>query len=307
VGVGHSQLAALARRQHGLVTRAQVLRVLSRGQLDRRVRTGALEHVRTNVYRVAGTPESWVQHVFAACLSAGEGSVASFATAARIWGLPGFATFDEIHVTTPSRRRKRIPGVTVHDSQVLHSRHVTTLGGVPITTPARTLCDLTGSYPPWQVEHALDDSLRRRLCSLNRMMRVFVDLATRGRRRSTVMRALLDERMSGFHAGDSRNELRLARWLAAAGLPRPVQQYRVRLGGKTRRLDLAYPPEKIDIEYDGWDTHRVRSAFDSDRERDMLLELDGWLVLRFTSRQGRATVVERVARALAARDHPPSM
>lgn len=189
----------------------------------------------------------------------------------------------------------------MHDTQVRGPRHFTHLGPIPVTTPARTLCDTTAYSPPWLVERGTDDALRRKLMTLRALMRVFLDLATQGRRRSTIMRAVLDDRLPGFQPGDSQPEVRLTRWLTSAGLPKPVQQHRVRIGNKTYRMDLAYSAEKIDIEYDGWETHRVRSTFDADRERDQILELDGWLVLRFTSRHGRATVVERVATALITR------
>ncbi|MBV8983000.1 MAG: DUF559 domain-containing protein [Acidimicrobiia bacterium] len=88
-------------------------------------------------------------------------------------------------------------------------------------------------------------------------------------------------------------------WLTGAGLPPPRQQYRVRIKGKTYKLDLAYPDELVDIEGDGFDTHRTRTAFDEDRERANALSIAGWLVLRFTSRSTQDEVVTQV---MAARD-----
>jgi very-short-patch-repair endonuclease len=285
----------------GLLGLDQLRAHLSDRQIERRVGSRQLEIVRTAVYRVVGTPQSWDQALLAACLAGGANAAASHRSAAWWWRLGGFDPPDMLEITVPRHRRVRMTGVSVHQTTVWGVRHFTRSGPLPVSTPARTLCDSTGFCSPKQVERAVDDALRRRLTTLRMLTSVFIDLACRGRRRSTTMRAILDDRLTGFHPGDSHPEVRLAKWLRSAGLPPAVQQHQVRVGGRSYRMDLAYPAEKIDIEYDGWEAHRPRSAFDNDRDRDMRLELEGWLVLRFTSRHGRATVVERVARAIVNR------
>ena len=102
------------------------------------------------------------------------------------------------------------------------------------------------------------------ITTLERVERVFLDLAQLGRRRSTA-------------------------------------QHRVRVGARAYRLDLAYPDLLIGIEYDGWDPHRTRSAFDGDRARQNPLEIIGWLILRYTSRSTRQVVVQEVEQAISAR------
>jgi hypothetical protein len=57
----------------------------------------------------------------------------------------------------------------------------------------------------------------------------------------------------------------------------------------------------IGIEYDGWDPHRVRGAFDGDRARQNPLEIVGWLMLRYTSASTREVVVQDVAEAIDVR------
>jgi very-short-patch-repair endonuclease len=94
-------------------------------------------------------------------------------------------------------------------------------------------------------------------------------------------------------------ETRVLRALVAAGLPPPRQQYRVRIAGRTCKIDLAYPDLLIAIELDGWDSHRTRSAFDSDRERANALVLAGWVVLRFTSRSSDSEIAAVVQAARA--------
>jgi very-short-patch-repair endonuclease len=298
-------LRAHTRRQHALITRAQALGMMTRNELEHAIATGQLERARHGVYRLGGAPPTWEQHVLSACLVARDGAVASFRTAARIWGFPAISSEDPLEVTTPTRRRVRIPGVTVHDSFILDGWHTTRRGSIPVTSPARTLCDLTAVWKPWDVERAIDDGLRRRLLTLKRLERVFLDLAHRGRRRSTVMRAALEARIPGFDPGESDMERKVVGWLRSAGLPAPVQQHRIRIDGSSYRIDLAYPDLKIAIEYDGWDAHSRRTSFDSDRARQNPLELEGWLVLRYTSRSTKKVTVAQVERAIRIRT--PSM
>lgn len=291
-------LAEIARQQHSLVTRDQALGALTLHQVKERLRSGRLEPVRTGVYRFAGAEQTWEQHLLAACLAGGPGSAASFRSAAWLWRFDGFREPDQLEITVPRARRARLPGVDVHDTTVTGRAHTTKLDGIPITTAARTLCDLTSCCGLGTVARALDDALRRRITTIRRVEHVFLDLANQGRRRSTFMRALLEERIPGFDPGESPQEEKLVRWLKGAGLPRPTQQHPVRVGRRTYRLDLAYPDAMIAIEYDGWDAHRTRTSFDADRRRDIELEDADWRVLHFTAKSTRTFVVDTVRRAL---------
>jgi very-short-patch-repair endonuclease len=81
-----------------------------------------------------------------------------------------------------------------------------------------------------------------------------------------------------------------------------VHQHPVEVGGRRRHLDLAYPAERLGIEFDGFAEHGLlRSTFDDDRVRDNDLRLAGWLMLHFTSRSKPAEIVETTARALRQR------
>jgi hypothetical protein len=120
------------------------------------------------------------------------------------------------------------------------------------------------------------------------------------------MRALLEARLPGYESGESPREDRLLRWILEAGLPPPTQQHRVRISGRPFRLDLAYPELLIGIEYDGWDAHKPRSAFDADRKRQNMLETRGWMVLRYTSASSRELVVAEVTQAITASSSVPA-
>ncbi len=64
------------------------------------------------------------------------------------------------------------------------------------------------------------------------------------------------------------------------------------MNGERFRLDFAYPDQKIAIEYDGWEWHSSRSAFDRDRRRDRMLQLAGWTVLRITSQTSDSDLLD---------------
>lgn len=150
---------------------------MSRRQIQYRVDTDVWERIRPRVYVVRGTPRSWPQTVLSAILAAGDATYASHRTAARLWDLP-IERIDRIEVTIPIERRVRIPGVIAHRSGTLHELDVAMVGGVPVTSPARTLADLSSMLTVEQLGRALDDGLRRGIVSLTAMHAVSSRFAT---------------------------------------------------------------------------------------------------------------------------------
>lgn len=75
-----------------------------------------------------------------------------------------------------------------------------------------------------------------------------------------------------------------------------VQQYR--FGGK--RLDFAWPAERLAVEINGWAYHRNRERFESDNAKVSMLAAAGWLTLSFTWRQLTDEPEECIAQVAAA-------
>lgn len=125
---------------------------------------------------------------------------------------------------------------------------------------------------------------------------------------AAVLAAGPEARRPGYHAGDSDREVHLARVLTDAGLPPPIMQHHVAAGDTVCLLDLACPEARLGVEYDGWDTHRTRSAFDHDRHRANVLALAGWTLLSFTSASGpdQVATITMAAYRRAGRALPPS-
>jgi very-short-patch-repair endonuclease len=293
-----SRLAALARNQLGLVTRAQALQEMSHHTLRDWVRTRRLEPVRRGVYRVGGAPESWEQSLLAVCLAGGSSTYASFRAAAAVHGFDGFEP-GTLEVTQFGRRPSIIDGVEIHESAVSGPDHMTHEGPIPVTSVARTICDLTAVEPAWTVERAVDEALRREIVTRRALVRVAAALEGRGRHRCTVMRKILEHRAPGYHPGESEPEKRIADLLVRAGLPDPTRQHGVRIGGRRYRIDLCYPAARIAIEFDSWGFHKGRQAFDRDRARGNDLVVLGFQLLRFTSRSSDGAIVDTVSAALA--------
>jgi very-short-patch-repair endonuclease len=80
------------------------------------------------------------------------------------------------------------------------------------------------------------------------------------------------------------------------GLPRPKVNTRI----EGEEVDFVWRDARLIVEVDGYRYHRSPSAFESDRERDVVLVLAGWQVLRFTWTQ-LTTREAWVARAIAKR------
>jgi len=76
----------------------------------------------------------------------------------------------------------------------------------------------------------------------------------------------------------------MIRTLLDSSLPAPVQQFGVRIGPRSYRLDGAYPPYLVCIEYEGFDFHTSLTAFDNRYERDRDLRFARWMIVYVTRR-----------------------
>ena len=288
-----SELAALASTQGGLVTYQQARGHLSPKQIKTRIETGRLVVVRREILRYPAVPITRWQPLRAALLAAGLDAAASHASAAEIWRLPGLIA-DCPELTVPWPARLRLDGVRAHASQTFPAHHVADQLGLRVTTPARTLADLSARVGPQLLGRMVDDGLRRRLLDLDDLRAAHDVLACRGRRRLTVLRAVLEARLPGFRPGDSPAELDVRRILVDAGLGEPVPQHQVVVNGTVYLLDWAYPADRIGIEYQGWEFHGTRSAFDHDAIRTSALTAEGWRLLIVTSATRPSALVDNV-------------
>ena len=266
-------IAALAERQHGVLTRAQLSELgLGAGAIDHRVRLGRLRAVHRGVYRI-GLLSSDGRRM-AAVLACGPSAVLSHLAAAALFGI---RQSDRIEVTTrASRRGPR--HVSVHRSP-LRDDERTTHRGIPTTTVPRTLLDLSAVVRPDQLRSSLRQAEQLRLTDPLSL----IDLVERYPRRPglAAIRALLAETTIGVRVIRSELEERFQAFLLNAGLPLPQTNQLV----EGFEVDCVWPEQRLVVELDGRAAHDTFHAFEQDRIRDRVLAAAGWHVIRVTWRQ----------------------
>ena len=179
-----------------------------------------------------------------------------------------------------SKRRNTHVGIRITD--VLPAKDVVAVDGIPVTSPTRTLIDLAGVLSRHRFEEILDRVLVSRLVTARRLEARARELRAARRPGCAVVLRLLDERHPELTRARNGWEANVLRTLGRLGLPSPRVNYRVRIGGRTRYIDLAWPDRKIALELDGFTPHSNRRVFDDDRIRQNDLVASGWTVYRVT-------------------------
>lgn len=300
------RLAIDVSRTHGVITRTQLLAEgRSRHQVQHALDVGELLRPHPGVYRVAAAPRSWHQRLLEAVLAAGPGSLASHRSAAALWDLDG-STRGMPEVVTPRHLRSWAVDLgRRHESKDLHLAEPTERSSIPCTGLVRTLVDLGAVVPLPRVQQAVDDAIRRQICTWDDLLHGLAMHSRQGRNGVGAIRAVLDE-CYGTTVPDSSFNRLVERLLVDSGLPAPTIEHVVRDGDgrELGRLDLAYPPHRVGLELDSRRFHLNADAFEHDRLRQNRLELHGWMVLRYTWRHYRQTpqqILRDVDRALSTR------
>jgi len=266
----------IARRQAGVVHRSQLLATgLTRDNIATLL--GSRQLIVTphrGVYRVAGAPLTGASRAWTAVL--GARAVLSYLSAAEWWDLP-VEQDGRIHVTRRARQRLATHKLIRVHRTLLVPEAVTTWFGLRVTTRTETLLDCLGWLPVPAARNLLDRAFQQGWLAPR-------DLDRRpdeqpGRWGNRQLAGLARDCRPGIEA---ESERRLQRLLEQAGIRGWVANHPVRVGGHRFRPDIAFPDVRLAVEVDGWAYHRTKEQRDSDVERDNLLMLAGWRVLRFT-------------------------
>ena len=251
------EIPALAARQHGVVTRSQLLGLgLSESAINRRVEIGRLHRLHRGVFAV-GHRVLTVQGRWMAAVLATSG-VLSHATAAAAWDLRPVGA-GAIHVSVPGHSgRLRRGGIRLHRPRTLEPHDMTTHHGIPVTTPLRTILDLAATLKGRPLEHVLDLAEQRRLID-------FAELAQRSKPRS--LQAVLSHYTAGSTTTRSELEERFLALCDDHGIERPEVNTRI----EGQEVDFVWRDARLIVEVDGYRYHRSPSAFEADRERDVIL------------------------------------
>lgn len=284
-------VARIAGRQDNVISGEQLAKAgMGRGAVAYRVATGAWQRLYRNVYLLGPAPPTPMARARAAAMACGTGAVVSHRSAAEMLGLlPKIA--GEVHVTVVARNPRAQPGIRLHRAKAFARGELTKMRGIPLTSVARTIADLAATESAQDVERALQEALYRRVVTPAAVLAV---LAREPRRKGArVVRALLsDSRMTR-----SEKERALLKLIDAAQLPKPLTN--VRLHGYL--ADVYWPAHRLVLEFDGWQAHGHRLAFEHNRKRDQVMLANGLAVMRVTDRHLEhepVALLARIAQAL---------
>jgi very-short-patch-repair endonuclease len=287
-------IAGLAAGQHGVVERAQLLRLgLSDRAIEHRLAICRLYRIHRGVYAVV--PLSLLPRkgrLLAAALACGEGALISLRCGGALIGLRN-APAGPIDVTIPRRGSPKHAGVRVHSSRSLDETDRAEVDGIPCTSWARTIVDLAAI----ETQNAMIKLIERSL-----VLQIFDAVAlgaqmdrASGKKGIGSLRRVLDDLIDDPPNTSSDFERDLLFLIAEYGLIRPVVNGWV----CGYQVDFHWPDAKLVVEADDRATHATPIAFERDRARDLTLELAGWHVLRISARQLRLEP-DRAAAAIAA-------
>ncbi|HEX6658711.1 MAG TPA: DUF559 domain-containing protein [Ilumatobacter sp.] len=275
------RITALAKQQHGLVRLDQLPKSEHRRirHLDHR---GIVERVATGVYRMSGTPVTWMQSLQAGVWVLGKGAVVSHASAARLYGFDRFGDNPALEFTVDRGHRERgvaSLAVIVHSTTIRLNGDRRHVGGLPVTSPARTILDLSSAgFPSQLLEAAIDSALRLRLTTIGHLLDRVEQVKGPARRGVARLDDLLVT--SGGHSVLERRFLKL---VLRSGLSMPVPQVVHRADGRhVARVDFLFQEQDLVVEVSGGRGHSTASDRAKDARRRNDLQQMGRTVLEFT-------------------------
>jgi very-short-patch-repair endonuclease len=253
-------LNRLAGRGHGIVGRRELLDAgIMASTIDSWLAGGRLTLVHRGVYAVGHMPHTLQARARAAVLACGPGTIVGVLSAG---GLVGLITprGGPVDVIAPGRHVH--PGIRVHQARDLAAVPWMWRDGIPLTTIARTLLDLTDVLDDAALDRAVNlarsrygvriDELERQLAGAN------------GRRGAVRLRPHI---LRGGAPTRSAFEDAFLRFLDKHRLPRP--EVNVNVAGY--EVDALWRREQFIVELDGRAYHETVAAFEKDRLRDTVL------------------------------------
>ena len=284
----------LARRQYGVVSRAQLLALgFTVDAIQHRLDTGRLHVVHRGVYAV-GRPELCIRgRWMAAVLAAGEGARLCGQSMAEHLGIRD-RLGGAVEVVIPARCSRRVSGVHIHRSDI-DPAHRIEHGGIPGVSAVVAMIQIAPRLSLGELERAINQADKKGLVDPERLRTALDGFAgTAGVR---PLREALDRRTYAM----SRSELeRRFRSIARrAGLPKP--ETCVMHNGW--EVDFLWRDLGLVVETDGLRYHRTPAEQNRDRRRDQAHLAAGDTPLRFTHGQVHYEPehVELTLRAVAAR------
>ncbi|HEX5619285.1 MAG TPA: type IV toxin-antitoxin system AbiEi family antitoxin domain-containing protein [Solirubrobacteraceae bacterium] len=272
-------IAQLAAEQWGVLSLHELLQCgVSDDGVERRVQSGHLHRIHRGVYAVGHANLPLEGRFLAATKACGPTAVLSHYSAATLWGL---VDWDDRHpeVTVPGTTTRTHKGIRVHRSRTLRRADVMRRQGVWVTTPARTIRDLSSKLPYKTVRRAARHALSLKLVAPHQLPRPIA--AAIAPTRSELEDAVLD-------------------LIIEHGLEPPDVNKPLHIDGRRVIPDFRWPAQRLIVEADGAKWHDNAIARQDDAERQAILEAHGERVVRVTWEQAITGRRETVARLVEA-------
>lgn len=206
-----------------------------------------------------------------------------------------------IDVIAPPERGRKIDGIRFHRVRAPRRDEVGTVDGIPCTSPARTLVDLSGAVGDWTLRSCFERAAQRRILDIP-AIEASMDP---GRRGNPSLRTLIDEwRRAAAVAKKGKLksplEAKVLPLVLRHGLPTPLLNAPVEIANGRIEVDFLWPEQRLVVEADSRDFHGTDLAFERDRWRDRELFRVGYSTLRVTNQQAERET-DAVVQAIAAR------
>jgi very-short-patch-repair endonuclease len=245
----------------------------TRSSITRRVEKRRLHRVQRGVYAVGHKRLTAQGRWMAAVLACGPGAILSYADAAALHDLRRIGG-GKIDVTAPSRHK--LPGIRAHYVRTLHLQDATTLGGIPVTTLARTYLDLAEILSHGRLVDVLEAGQRQNKLDVSALHAVIA--RNLGRHGTHPLREAIAELAEEPPLIQSPLEQAFRELVRDYRLPQP--QFNVYVEGEL--VDAVWWEQRLVAEVDGWNFHRSKRSFANDRRRDRKLVKARFRAVRYT-------------------------
>ena len=249
--------AAIAARQHGRVTRRQLLAAgIDARRIERWLADGRLRRVHRGVYAVGHVAPSMHGDYIAAVFAGGDGARLSCAPAAHLFKLTRARRAPAPEITVPTLHHRRRPGIVIHRVKALHPYDTTEYEGIPITSVPRVLLDLAPRLSPPDLARACHEAWVH-----YRTTPIHVEACIARNPNKPGVAKLRRALGADITLSDLEDAFLIL--LEQHGLPRP--RTNIDLAGD--RVDCHWPQHGLTVELVSYRFHATRDGFEKDVAR----------------------------------------
>lgn len=242
---------------------------------------GLLARFHRGVYRVGGLSFGFDEAVHLASKLMTAQQAIGGRSALELWGLPG-GSRAKVHVVGPKGYRSSSSYVSTKELRDLRPADVTTLSGLRVTTPSRSILDSSPFCSADTIGLQLTEGVQRQFFTYAELAQRVAEVSRPGKRGVSTLRKILAARTEDADRELNSYERMAKRLFRDAGFPSAVAQYHVAASGRSYFVDFAWPEYRLLVECDSMLAHSTPEQLQSDLRRQNDLIGFGWVLLRFT-------------------------